>query len=146
MRRATNTNYVRFGPTGTVVTFSKDRGELRRNDTGSSSFARWSTAGSPARVPTWSGGFSTPVSVQEVRLGLRARHTVAASSGKSGVLAKRSRFRESIGRTQRRWQSPLVAFRRRSMPSQYRPRRLRQIVIEQRWQPNRRIPARWLRA
>jgi hypothetical protein len=34
MRRINSPNYVKFGPTETVVTFAKDRGELRRNDTG----------------------------------------------------------------------------------------------------------------
>ena len=34
MRRINSPNYVKFGPTETIVTFAKDRGELRRNDTG----------------------------------------------------------------------------------------------------------------
>ena len=33
-RRAKNPNYVTFGPVETVVTFAKDRGELRTNDAG----------------------------------------------------------------------------------------------------------------
>ncbi len=34
MRKASNPNYVKFGPTEMVVTFTADRGQLRRNDSG----------------------------------------------------------------------------------------------------------------
>lgn len=34
MRKANSPNYVKFGPTETVVTFATDRGQLRRNDAG----------------------------------------------------------------------------------------------------------------
>jgi hypothetical protein len=34
MRRASNPNYVKFGPAETVVMLAKDRGELRTNDSG----------------------------------------------------------------------------------------------------------------
>jgi hypothetical protein len=34
MRKASNPNYVKFGPAETVVTFTTDRGKARRNDNG----------------------------------------------------------------------------------------------------------------